>query len=66
MYENNQSCVSLNSRHTDMFSVNIGVKVFLISLFSLYIHDLAQEINDLQCGIDIDGTMLSELENLVV
>jgi len=64
LYENNRSCVSVNGHFSEMFSVNSGVKqgcVLSPTLFSVFINDLVQDINDLNCGIDIDGTMVSLL-----
>jgi hypothetical protein len=59
------SCtVRVNDQFTSWFKVNAGVKqgcLILSSLFAVYINDLAQRINDLQCGFKIDDIFLSIL-----
>ena len=49
---------TVNDYFTDWFPVRNGFKqssVLSPTLFSIYVNDLANEINDMQCGIDIDG-----------
>jgi hypothetical protein len=59
------SCtVRVNDQFTPWFKVNAGVKQGCLihpSLFAVYKNDLAQRINDLQCGIKIDDIFLSIL-----
>ena len=64
LYDNNCSRVFVNCIMTDSFAVRSGVKqgcVLSPTLFSFFINDLVQELNDLKCGIDIGNTMISSL-----
>ena len=64
VYKGCQCCVRLNGRCTDWFKVDSGLKQgCLLSpiLFSLYINDLAQEIKQLGCGVNIGDCKLSIL-----
>ena len=64
IYKGCQCCVRLNGRCTDWFKVESGLKQgCLLSpiLFSLYINDLAQEIKQLDCGVNIGDCKLSLL-----
>ena len=64
VYKGCQCCVRLNGRCTDWFNVDSGLKQgCLLSpiLFSLYINDLAQEIKQLDCGVDNGDCKLSIL-----
>ena len=64
MYDGSLPRVRVNNSFTDVFDVNSGVRqgcVLSPTLFSIYINDLANEIDALHCGIDIDGVMLSSL-----
>ena len=64
LYDNVSWTVRVNHQFTPWFKVNAGVKQGCLispSLFAVYINDLAQRINDLQCGIKIDDIFLSIL-----
>ena len=64
LYERVQCTVKVNDLSPPWFPVTHGVKQgFKISptLFSIYINDLAQEIERLNCGVNLDGTIISVL-----
>ncbi len=64
MYENVSSSVRVNGLTTERFDVELGVKqgcVLSLTLFSIFVNDLAGEIKDLKASIDIDGYNLSIL-----
>lgn len=64
MYTKTLSCVKINTLITQWFSVSSGVKqgdTLSPTLFSLYINDLAQEIKNLNLGVNINGRLLSIL-----
>ena len=58
IYKNVQCCVRVNNVCTEWFNVKSGLKKgCLLSplLFNLYINDLANLLNSLSLGVDIDG-----------
>ena len=64
LYENVQCTVRVNSLLSPWFDVSAGVKQGCIlspTLFSVYINDLADRINSLQCGVSYSEEMLSIL-----
>ena len=64
LYSGPLSCVKINNYNTDWFSISSGVKQgdsLSPTLFAMYLNDLAVEIKDLNCGINIDGFNLSIL-----
>ncbi|XP_071123934.1 uncharacterized protein [Mytilus edulis] len=64
LYENVRCTVRVNDRHTPWFNVDCGVKQGCLlspTLFAAYINDLTERINNLDCGVRIDDTMLSIL-----
>ena len=57
LYKSVQCCDKVIEHFTDWFPVQKGVKhgcVMSTTLFSIYVNDLAPEINNLQAGIDIN------------
>ena len=64
LYNDVSYSVKVNGHLTDWFKVNNGVKqgcVLSCSLFQIYLNDLAQQINQLQCGIKVDDRDISLL-----
>lgn len=64
IYQNSESCVRLNGQLTNWFSCNTGVKQgdnLSPTLFSIFINDLVQDINELGLGVDLGGKKLSLL-----
>ena len=64
LYANVQSTVKVNDLFSPWFPVSNGVRQgckISPTLFSVYINDLAQEINGLNCGINVDDIMVSTL-----
>ena len=64
LYVNGQCTVKINDLFTPLFPVSTGLKQgckVSPTLFSVYINDLAQEINNLGCGVQIDEDMISTL-----
>ena len=64
LYSNPRACVQVNNEFTDWFDTPTGVRqgdTLSPTLFSLFINDLAIEINDLECGIKFNDNMVSIL-----
>lgn len=64
IYQNSESCVLLNGQLTNWFSCNTGVKQGdnrSPTLFSIFINDLVQEINELGLGVDVGEKKMSLL-----
>ena len=64
LYENVKCTVRVNDRYTPWFDVDCGVKQGCLlspAMFAIYINDLAERINNLQCGIRIGDDLLSIL-----
>ena len=56
LYRETHSCVRLNNEYSPWFNTTSGVRqgdILSPTLFNLYVNDLVQCINDLQCGIDL-------------
>ena len=64
LYVNVQCTVKINDLFTPWFPVSTGLKQgckISPTLFSVYINDLAQKINSLGCGVQLDDAMISTL-----
>lgn len=64
IYQSSESCVRINGVLTNWFDCNTGVKQgdnLSPTLFSIFINDLVQEINNLDVGIDLVNHKLSML-----
>ena len=64
LYTDVKCAVNVNTYVTSFLDVNLGVKQgckLSPTLFALYINDLAEDIKNLGCGIDIDVGQLSLL-----
>ncbi|VDI60354.1 Hypothetical predicted protein [Mytilus galloprovincialis] len=64
IYQSSESCVRINGKLTSWFCCKTGVKQgdnLSPTLFSIFINDLVQEINDLNLGVDLLETKLSLL-----
>jgi len=64
LYENVRCTVRVNAKYTPWFNVDCGVKqgcLLYPSLFAIYVNDLAERINNLNCGIQIDDSFLNIL-----
>ena len=62
LYVNVQCTVKVNDLFSPWFPVSNGVMQgckISPTLFSVYINDLAQELNGLNCGINVDDIMVS-------
>ena len=60
LYENLSCSVRVNNLGTDWFSVTQGVKqgcVISPTLFSIYMNDLAKELDDMRCGVTLEETL---------
>ena len=56
LYSNTESCVSLNGFHTEGINCTNGVRQgdnLSPTLFSIFLHDLANEINEANRGIPV-------------
>ena len=64
LYVNVQCTVKVNALFSPWFPVSNGVKQgckISPTLFSIYINDLAQELNNLNCGLNVGDIMVSTL-----
>ena len=64
IYTHTTSCIRINDKLTEWFDCRSGVRqgdCLSPTIFSLFINDLVSEINDLELGIDLNGTKLSLL-----
>ena len=62
LYSNVQACVKVNDRYTNWFQVSCGLKQGCILsplLFSMYINDLASDLEQLNMGIRIGGQQVA-------
>ncbi|MCG8045103.1 MAG: reverse transcriptase family protein, partial [Candidatus Thiodiazotropha endolucinida] len=62
LYKDVSCAVSINDNLTEWFPVQQGVKQgcgLSPTLFAIYINDLADDINELNCGIDVGDTHIS-------
>ena len=60
LYENLSCSVRVNNLGTDWFSVTQGVKqgcVISPTLFSIYMNDLAKELDAVRCGVTLEETL---------
>ena len=60
LYDNLSCTVRVNNFGTDWFNVTQGVKqgcVISPTLFSIYVIDLAVELNSLNCGVSLQETL---------
>ena len=58
IYTSSSACVKVNDKRTDWFNISCGVKqgdTLSPTLFSMFLNDLAVDIKDMKCGIDIEG-----------
>ena len=61
LYVNVRCTARVNDKYTPWFNVHCGVKqgcLLYSSLFAIYVNDLAERINNLNCGIQIDDSFL--------
>lgn len=64
LYKDVSCAVSINDSLTEWFPVRQGVKQgcgLSPTMFAIYINDLADDISQLNCGIDVGGTHISLL-----
>jgi hypothetical protein len=64
IYSSTMACIRINGKHTNWFDINHGVRQgdsLSTTLFAIYINDLAQELNNLKCGIDFNESHISTL-----
>ena len=64
LYENVRCTVRVNDKYTPWLNVDCRFKQGCLlspSLFAIYVNDLAERINNLICGIQIDNSFLSIL-----
>ncbi len=64
LYNDCYTCIRINNHYTDWFPVTTGVKQgdnISPTLFSLYINELAKEINNLNLGVKLDTVKISIL-----
>ena len=64
IYAHTTSCIRINDKLTEWFDCRSGVRqgdCLSPTIFSIFINDLVSEINDLDIGIDLNGTKLSLL-----
>ncbi len=64
LYNNPTGCVRLNDYSTDWFDIDSGVRQgdsLSPTLFGIFINDLAQDVNQLGLGIEVDGQNISIL-----
>ncbi len=64
MYSNITAIMRINEFEKDLFSFNSGVRqgdVLSITLFIIYINDLAKEIECMNLGIPVDDFLVSIL-----
>ena len=64
VHYNPKACIRLNNKYTDWFDTPVGVKqgdTLSPTLFSIFINNLAIEVNNKRCGITIDGKIISIL-----
>jgi hypothetical protein len=64
LYSTTESSVRINGYTSDWFKTLFGVRQgdsLSPTLFSIYLNDLAREINDLNAGVDVNGTCISIL-----
>ena len=64
LYSDVKCAINVNGHITEFLDVDLGVKQgcrLSPTLFAMYVNDLAENINALGCGVDIDGEQLSLL-----
>jgi hypothetical protein len=64
IYNDNQSCVKVNNHYTPWFNVTFGVRqgdVLSPTLFSLYINDFSQAIQESGVGVEVGESRLGVL-----
>ena len=64
LYRETESCIRLNNEYSSWFKTTCGVRQgdsLSPTMFSLFINDLAHQINDLRCGVRFGDSSLSIL-----